>query len=88
MLQRVLGAFGKWETLPTKNIVDLQAEIRPLLKGQQYLLDEFSSFFGDAPVPESHMTDFEEFTLPGSSEEEDETDSCEEVSEGLLCYTL
>ena len=54
MLQRVLKTFAKWESLPTKNIKDLQDEIRPLLKGQQYLLDEFAIFFADDRVPERY----------------------------------
>ena len=84
MLQRVLAAFAKWDALPTTNVADLQAEIKPLLKGQQYLLDELSTFFDDERVPDSHMTDFEDVTLPGSSDEEneEEPDSAEEVSQG------
>ena len=84
MLQRVLGAFNKWHTLPATSVADLKAEIKPLLKGQQHLLDDFSMFFADERVPDSHVTsgaDYEEVTLPASSDEEnDDDDSAEEVS--------
>ena len=66
---RVLNSFAKWQSLATTSVKDLQAEVEPLLKGQQYLLDEFATFFDDRSVPDSHLTDFEDVVLPATEQE-------------------
>ena len=90
LLLRVLNAFATWQNLATTNVKDLQAEVEPLLKGHHYLIDEFATFFDERRVPNSHVTDFEDVTLPADGDEakEHDVDVTEEVRRFPVDVTL
>ncbi|KAK2155126.1 hypothetical protein LSH36_248g03050 [Paralvinella palmiformis] len=52
-LQRVIKAFAQWQNSSHSDPTDLMATVKPLLKGQPYLLDEFTKFFDNEKPPES-----------------------------------
>lgn len=82
LLQRALNAFARWQSLATTSVADLEAEVKPLLKGNQYLIDEFATFFAERGVPDSHVTQFEDVTLPANEQEAEDRrdDVMEEVT--------
>ncbi|XP_013382000.1 GON-4-like protein [Lingula anatina] len=67
--QKILKVFSRWQNKGKGNVEELKTTVKPLLKGQAHLLEEFSTFFMDARPPESQMNCFEEVNLSDSGDE-------------------
>ncbi|CAB4005653.1 GON-4 isoform X1, partial [Paramuricea clavata] len=74
--QKIIKAFSTFNSQESKSS-QLYDAVIPLLKGQQYLIEEFNSFFNNLKPQPSHSDDFEEVELGSGSEIE--VDDFEEV---------